>query len=524
LCCIVDSEEAAREAAQAAYPGVEVFSDVEQVLSNPAVKAVCIASPAVTHARLSLQALEAGKDVFVEKPMCLNRAEGEAMVRLADERERILMVGHLLLYHPAVVRMKEMVEQGDLGKIRYVYSNRLHLGKFRTEENIFWSFAPHDISVINYLVGAQPEWVQAEGRDYLTEAVHDLTVSSLGYPGNVGAHIFVSWMHPYKEQRLVVVGEKHMAVFSDTQEDKLVLYPHTIEWVNEAPVPVKAEARAVDYEEGEPLKRECEHFLDCVDQRKTPLTDGRHGLGVVEILMASDRSLSERGRRINLVDGNPEYNAHESTWIDGGAEIGKGTSIWHHTHVMKDAVIGEDCNIGQNVYIGAGVRIGNRCKIQNNVSVYEGNELEDEVFLGPSCVLTNVTNPRAQIKRHALFEKTLFKRGCTVGANATIVCGITIGRYAFIAAGAVVAKPVPDYAMMVGVPARRKAWVSRHGVPLPEPDEDGVMVCPESGFRYREVEPGVVKCLDLDEEAPLPDAMRVGEKFYDEFKKEEESN
>lgn len=213
-----------------------------------------------------------------------------------------------------------------------------------------------------------------------------------------------------------------------------------------------------------------------------------------------------------------DYFKHESAYVDEPVSIGSGTKIWHFCHVQSGAKIGERCILGQNVNIANDVIIGNNVKIQNNVAVYTGTVVEDDVFLGPSCVLTNVTNPRSQIKRHSLYEKILIKRGATVGANATIVCGITIGRYAFIAAGAVVAKDVPDYALMVGVPGRRVAWISRHGHILKNPDENGIMICPESGFRYKEVAPGVIRCLDLDEEAPLPPELTEGKVSYDEFK------
>jgi UDP-2-acetamido-3-amino-2,3-dideoxy-glucuronate N-acetyltransferase len=208
------------------------------------------------------------------------------------------------------------------------------------------------------------------------------------------------------------------------------------------------------------------------------------------------------------------YFAHESAYVDEGCRIGRGTKIWHFCHVMKGAVIGERCILGQNVFVAEGVVIGNNVKVQNNVSIYTGTTVEDDAFLGPSCVLTNVSNPRSQIVRHDLYEKTLVRRGATVGANATIVCGVELGRYCFVSAGAVVTKSVPDYAMMMGVPARRTGWISRHGVPLPKPDAQGMMVCPESGFRYREVSPGVVRCLDLDEESPLPAEMAVGRTPY----------
>ncbi len=214
------------------------------------------------------------------------------------------------------------------------------------------------------------------------------------------------------------------------------------------------------------------------------------------------------------------YFVHESAYVDDGAQIGEGSKIWHFAHIMKGAIIGARCIFGQNTNVDGSVVIGDNVKVQNNVSIYTGTVIEDDVFLGPSCVLTNVTNPRCQIVRHNLYEKTLIRRGATVGANATIVCGIELGRYAFIAAGSVVASDVPDYALMVGVPARQQGWMSRHGHRLQNPDADGVMICPESKLRYKEVEPGTLRCLDLDEEAPLPAELARGEKTYDEFKKD----
>jgi len=210
------------------------------------------------------------------------------------------------------------------------------------------------------------------------------------------------------------------------------------------------------------------------------------------------------------------YFRHESAFVDEPCEIGEGTKIWHFGHVQKNARIGRNCVFGQNCNVANDVVIGDNVKVQNNVSIYTGTVIEDDVFLGPSCVLTNVTNPRSQVNRHSLYEKTLLRRGCTIGANATVVCGITVGRYAFVAAGAVVAKDVPDYALVVGVPGRQAGWMSRHGHRLTF-DTWGIALCPESGLRYK-LEGGTVRCLDLDEEAALPPSMTQGEKVYDAFK------
>ena len=220
--------------------------------------------------------------------------------------------------------------------------------------------------------------------------------------------------------------------------------------------------------------------------------------------------MSERVREL------PGVRIHESAYVDAPAEIGEGTAIWHFCHVQPGARIGRGCSFGQNVNVGNDVVIGDNVKVQNNVSIYTGTVIEDDVFLGPSCVLTNVTNPRSQVQRRGLYERTLFRRGATVGANATIVCGVTVGRYCFVAAGAVVTKDVPDYALVLGNPARPAGWMSRHGHRLAL-DAAGEGTCPESSFRYR-LDGDRLRCLDLDEEAPLPDALRVGSQSYDSLK------
>jgi UDP-2-acetamido-3-amino-2,3-dideoxy-glucuronate N-acetyltransferase len=209
---------------------------------------------------------------------------------------------------------------------------------------------------------------------------------------------------------------------------------------------------------------------------------------------------------------------HESAYVDTPCEIGDGTKIWHFCHVSRDATIGKNCTLGQNVFVASKVEMGNSVKIQNNVSIYSGCILEDDVFLGPSCVLTNVSNPRSQVNRQSLYETTRFRRGATVGANATIVCGITLGRYCFIGAGAVVTSDVPDYALILGNPGRQRGWMSRHGHPLSDPDENRVFRCPESGLRYQLQENETLRCLYLGEEEDLPDALSTGSESYQSFK------
>ena len=252
---------------------------------DPAIGAVALATPAVTHYEMARAALEAGKDVFVEKPLAIEVRQGEELVRLAAEKDRILMVGHILRYHPAVVTLRELIREGRLGKINYLYSNRLNIGKIRTEENILWSFAPHDISVMLSLLNEFPTRVSCEGGAYLSRNICDVTLSHFEFASGVQAHIFVSWLHPFKEQRLVVVGSEKMAVFDDMAEHKLVLYPHKVEWKNRLPEAVKANGEAVDLDKLEPLKAECQHFLDCVAARTAPVSDGEEGLRVLRYWM-----------------------------------------------------------------------------------------------------------------------------------------------------------------------------------------------------------------------------------------------
>ena len=466
---VCDSDLGCLESIKQQYPSARIFSAYSDVLRDKTIRAVAIATPAEAHAHAVREALLAGKDVFVEKPLCLSVEEGEGLVALAKKNNRILMVGHLLWYHPAVLKLKELIAAGELGRLQYIYSNRLNLGKIRREENILWSFAPHDISVILGLLNEMPDGIQAQGGNYLHQQIADVTISLLSFPSGVKAHIFVSWLHPFKEQKLIVVGDRKMAVFDDLEKkDKLLLYPHSIGWKNHIPVPNKAEAQPVELDAREPLQAECQHFLDSVVSRSRPRTDGEEGLRVLSVLQRCQQALEKETDR-HTPSNQPtqkKYFVHESAFVDDGVEIGEGTSIWHTSHILKGSKLGKNCKIGQNVVVGPNVTVGNGVKIQNNVSVYEGVTLEDFVFCGPSMVFTNVFNPRSEIPRMKELRPTLVKRGTTLGANSTILCGITIGQYAFVGAGAVVTKDVPDHALVVGNPGRVTGWMCLCGVKL----------------------------------------------------------
>lgn len=275
------------------YAGVNTATNYKQVLVNPEIELIVIALPAEAHFEYAAEAMKAGKHVFVEKPLALRYEQAESLLKMASDNKLTLMVGHLMQYHPAFQKLQEKVHAGELGEIYYIYSNRLSLGKIRNEENTLWSFAPHDISMILSLCQGEPSSVVATGGNFLQDEIADVTVTHLGFPSGVKAHIFVSWLHPFKEQKLVVVGEKKMAVFSDTEEweNKLLLYSHRIGWDNGIPVPQKAEPEKIQVEHSEPLKNECIHFLDCVQNGKQPITDGLEGLRVLRVLEQAQDSL-----------------------------------------------------------------------------------------------------------------------------------------------------------------------------------------------------------------------------------------
>jgi len=469
LLAICDTNKKSLDLFHTKYPDSLAYDNYQTLLENKDIKAVAIATPASTHYELAKQAILAEKDVFVEKPIALKYENGKDLVSLAENKSKILMVGHILEYHPAIVKLRELIGKGKIGKINYIYSNRLNLGKFRNEENILWSFAPHDLSVILGVVDEMPKDVSAYGGNYLNPDITDITVTTMSFPSGAKAHIFVSWLHPYKEQKLVVIGDKAMAVFDDVDpKNKLYMYNHKIDWIERLPVPRPEKAESIPVEPVEPLKAECKHFLDCMATRKPPRTDGASGLRVLKILELCQESLKKRGVVQHLDEGpKRSYFVHETSVIDENVEIGEHTKIWHFSHVLKNSRIGDRCNIGQNVVIGPNVKIGNNVKIQNNVSVYDGVTLEDDVFCGPSMVFTNVLNPRSHWPRKDEYRETLVKKGTSLGANSTIVCGTKIGRYAFIGAGALVTKDIPDYALAYGVPAKIMGWTCYCGQKLP---------------------------------------------------------
>lgn len=455
------------------YPDVEIYSDHTDLLRSR-IPAVVIATPAATHYDLAKAALEAGKHTFVEKPLSLSLSQAQELVQLANRQNLILMVGHLLLFQPAVQWIKGFLDSGELGRVFSLHQERLKLGTVRSVENVLWSFGVHDIAVFLFLIGEKPEKIGAFGQAVVQEGIEDDVYLHLRFPSGIGAHLHVSWLWPEKRRRLTIVGEKGMLVYDEGSGE--VLFHHKFITPNLEHIDRGSEV--VFKSDEEPLKLELQHFLECVAKGQKPLADGESALAVLWVLEEATKQLQKNKEA-------KDYFVHESAYVDSGAKISKGTKIWHFSHVMAGAEIGENCTLGQNVFVAKNVKIGNNVKIQNNVSVYEGVILEDYVFCGPSCVFTNVKTPRSAFPRNRSedYVPTVVKYGATIGANATIVCGVTIGEWAFVAAGAVVTKDVPPYALVAGVPARLIGWACRCGVRLEE--KGGLLVCPACGRRYR---------------------------------------
>lgn len=445
------------------YPSINITTQWTDILTNTDITAVCISLPADMHYQFAKDALLHNKDVYVEKPITLNVNEAEELIELAKKHNKIIMVGHLLHYHPCIIKMKELIQNEEIGKIKNIISNRLNLGLFRTQENVLWSFAPHDISVILSLCNDKmPDEIQCNGKSVLTKNIHDITNTIMIYKNeDIYININVNWLNPFKEQKLTIIGENGMIVFDDVLEnDKLKIFKNYILWNDKTPTPVKTKSISItidDYES--PLLKECKHFIDCCITRKVPITSGEEGLRVLQVLQKSQESLEHDGSIVRIPKS--QYYAHDTAIIDNGATIGDDTKIWHFTHVCKTGMVGNNCNIGQGCYI-AGI-LGNNCKVQNGVNLYLGVECEDNVFLAGGVTFTNDRNPRCEYPKHGAYVKTLIKHGSSIGANSTIVCGVVLGKYCFVGAGAVVTHNVPPFAVVVGNPARQIGIIDEKG-------------------------------------------------------------
>jgi UDP-2-acetamido-3-amino-2,3-dideoxy-glucuronate N-acetyltransferase len=451
------------------YPNIHFTKNWNEILNDKSITAVVIALPAEYHYKFSKEALENDKDVFVEKPLSLNLEEAEHLVNIADERNKILMVGHVLRYHPCVQKIEQLVKNGSIGTLYYINCSRKNLGKIRQHENVLWSFAPHDISLVLSLVNrATPVKINCNGQIHLNHKIHDVTDTYLEFPGNCFAQISVNWLHPFKEQRTTIVGSEGMLVFDDTKpkNEKLsICKKYLSRKPGYHPFVSPSEFKTVDcnwMDDKLPLQLECEHFVHCCQTRETPVTDGKEGLAVLKILDSCRKDLHKTKKTKNETALETKYFSHETAIIGKKAIIKDGSKIWHWTHILGGE-IGENCSIGQNCFMAPGSKLGNNCKVQNNISIYSGITCEDNVFLGPSMVFCNDETPRAAYSKNGVYMKTLVKEGASIGANSTILPGITIGKCAFIGAGSVVTKNVPDYAVIIGNPAKQISVIDEKG-------------------------------------------------------------
>jgi predicted dehydrogenase len=318
-CCDTDAKRMAN--AQKTWPTVNPKTDIDEMLRDDSIEAVVISAPAVTHYELAYKVLSADRDVFIEKPFTLNVRDAEALAEMADRKNRVLMVGHLLEYHPVVRRLKKMIHDGELGEVYYIYTQRVNLGRIRGDENALWSFAPHDISQILYMLDMQPIDVSVRGQSFIQHGIEDVVFLSLYFENRIMAHIHLSWLDPHKVRKTTIVGANKMVVFDDTEAtEKLRIYN------NHAEVPqIRSYGDSIQVRFGdiviprvemtEPLKLECQHFIDCVKNRTTPLSDAQDGLRVIRILEAAQRSMEQDGVPIRIQGGNGDQK-HSSASSD----------------------------------------------------------------------------------------------------------------------------------------------------------------------------------------------------------------
>lgn len=475
---------------QEAYPGLHWTTDLSEIWRAEACQAVVIATPASTHPELIEAALLAGKDVFCEKPIAFSLGQVRRLAALAKEKARLLMGGHVLHYHPAVEALKQLLAEGKLGKLVAFHAERTGLGRFPLSEDALWGLAIHDLGLVQYLLPVEVEEIKAQAQQAVSSDKAEAVWVHLQLASGVKGEIFASWLYPERRRRLTLIGTEGMAVFSeDGEKPSLTFHAHRFVWHN-GQVPTLYPAQSgekVSLPSVEPLAVEMEHFLECVRTRSEPRTS----VQALEPVIA----LAERIHRRLYPDAEAArtYFVHPTAIVDEEVEIGEGTKIWHFSHVLRGSRIGKNCVLGQNVVVGPFVRVGNNCKIQNNVSLYYGVELEDGVLCGPSCVFTNDKYPRAFIERRNEFLQTRVRQGATLGANATIMCGTTIGRFAMVGAGAVVLHDVPDHALVVGNPARQVGWVCECGETLRELQQDELYYCDRCDLTYRRTLKGLEK-------------------------------
>ncbi len=475
--CDLDEQRLARQ--KVLYPSVNTTTDMGSILRDPGIQAVIVATPMSTHYRLAKTLLEAGKHVFVEKPLAGSVKEAKELIEIARRKNLRLMVGHTFEYSPPVNKVKEILDSGEIGDVYYFDSYRVNLGLFQPDLSVVWDLAPHDVSIINYFVGGRrPVSVNANGQSYTEGHVQDVANITIKFENNIMAHIVVSWLAPSKFRRTTIVGTKKMVVYDDMEpEEKVKIYDKGVEFSHEEIAQSQVIYRTGDVhapriKSVEPLREEMAHFVDCIRTGATPRSDGESGLRVVRILEAAQRSINENGREVRIsevdeMDGKEASAMHkgrmlrmEDTQMINGVDFGENVRKYNFVN-LYGCKIGANTKIGSFCEIRKTVRVGKNCKIQAFVFIPEGVTIEDNVFIGPHVCFINDKIPRATDRDGNLLDEsgwecvqTTVKKGASIGANATILCGVTIGENSIVGAGSVVTKDVPKDVIVAGNPAR----------------------------------------------------------------------
>lgn len=468
----------------AQHPEVRKFADYLEILATPTVTAVALCSPPGTWDGMVEAALRAGKDVYLDGPLVLPLARGKALLELAAEGRRLVMGGPVTRFAPAAETFLGCLRAGGLGTLRYVHGRHFKAERPGPEALPEAGVSPVLAQLLLDVLEAAPvKRLTVRAATWRSATQPDVTEVSFDCHTGTRGLLHTSHVEPRGAFELTAIGTEGAATLRRDETDRLVL--DLVVPGADTPPPSSA---------GEAREASLAHFLDAVRTRRPPLQGPDALLALWRFLAAAQRSLDEGGA-VDPADTGPVTKSappagvylHPTVQVDGPCDIGPGTKIWHFSKLLGPLKIGRDCSFGQNVVIERGVAIGDNVKVQNNVSIYAGVILEDDVFCGPSMVFTNIGTPRSHYPRKGQYAVTRVRRGASIGANATVVCGHTLGQYCFVGAGAVVTRDVPDFALVYGNPARVMGFACYCGVRLPFGTAKGECqeaACPECGRRY----------------------------------------